>query len=135
MTRSKLCENYQIGGMSVWQGFLLVGGAIGSGVAGILAGNEEGGARDVLVAISVLAGLAAVAGIVGPLLRRSRQDYQDIVRKRYLRIFETTIAPCLRLAHVDPASCIDKLDYVGQVINSVLKAYRYLQEKLLKPFL
>ena len=53
----------------------------------------------------------------------------------YLALFMSDIAPLLRLAHVDPATCTENLDYVEQVINSVSKRYRYLQGKLLRPFL
>ena len=37
--------------------------------------------------------------------------------------------------YIDPATCIDNLDYIEQVINSVSERYRHLREKLLQPFL
>jgi GYF domain 2 len=51
-----------------------------------------------------------------------------------LHDFERKIAPFLRMAHVDPATCIDDLDHADSMINSVSERYRYLHEKLLQAF-
>ena len=85
-----------------------------------------------LTALAVLLGVFPLALLLGGVMEKKRTA---AYAAQYMTLFTTDIAPCLRLAHVDPATCTDNLDYVEKVIEYVGERYRYLQEKILQPFL
>ena len=118
----------------------LVAGTILAGVGAAVAGSKE--LRHLISDPSTnfrhlqnnLVGLAVVLGICGFFTR----IYVEIKFERkaaYLDLFDTNIAPILRSTGIDPTTCTHNLDYVEQVINSVRERYRYLEGKLLRPFL
>jgi hypothetical protein len=55
-------------------------------------------------------------------------------RRGYEALFERDVAPCLRLANVDPRDGFNNLEYAGQVLDYLQKNYTYLKTKLLAGF-
>jgi hypothetical protein len=121
---------------NLWLLLAVVTAVIG-GVAGGLDRHEEPERtlRIALIIAAVISGAGAVFLLIRGVISALQEGAQKGLRLRYSQTFESTIAPCLRLAHVDPATCTDNLDYVESVLNSVCERYRHLREKLLQPFL
>ena len=119
---------------ALFAGTVLAG--VGAAVAGTkelrhLIGDPSTNFRDLqdnLVGLAVVLGICAFITWICVLVKFGRDT-------EYRLLFDMNIAPILRSAGIDPTTCIDNLDYVEQVINSVSERYRYLEGKLLRPSL
>jgi hypothetical protein len=94
----------------------------------VAAGSDLRDLQDILGFVAVMLGLTGFMTAIYAMVRTTRAA-------DYLAVFKMNITPILQLAHVDPATCTDNLDYVEQVINSVAERYRQLQEKFLRSFI
>jgi hypothetical protein len=120
---------------------ILFAGMILAGIGAAVTGTKE--LRNLVGDPSInlrplqddLVGLAVLLGIGGFITAIYAVVKTGGAAADYLALFTMNIAPILRSAGIDPATCTDNLDYVKQVIDSVEERYRYLEKKFLQPFL
>jgi hypothetical protein len=93
---------------------------------------EHEGLQENLASLAALLGFGGIISAVYCVVKTGGAAANT---GRYLGLFMTDIAPCLRLMNVDASSGKDNLDHVEVVISSVSEKYRQLQAKLLTPFL
>jgi hypothetical protein len=101
-------------------------------LAALYGAAESHSAHKAIRLLLILVGIVAGISFIVACFVAAYNGSQRGLRKVYVSQFADVIAPCMRLAEIDPAEGFDNLEYAQEVVEYVRKNYEYLKARLLE---